>query len=162
MKSKKVLSILLVAVMLLSAIPFTAFATDSGVWQECSSGDIANGDTVIVTMTNDSDATFGLYNSNGSSSAPTAVALAISNDGKLTGSDSDLSNCTWTVGRSGNEFSFSKGDDMLICNNTNNGVRLGYGNNTFEIDNGYLKNSATGRYVGVYNGQDWRILKIKL
>ena len=156
MQMKKVLSILLVAVMLFSAIPFTAFATDSGVWQECSSGDIANGDTVIVTMTNASDATFGLYNSNGSASAPTAVALEISSDGKLTGSDSDLADCTWTVGRDGDTFTFSHGGDSLICNNTNNGVRLGYGNNTFEIDNGYLKNSGTGRYVGVYNGQDWR------
>ena len=157
MQMKKVLSILLVAVMLFSAIPFTAFATDSGVWQECSSGDIANGDTVIVTMTNASDATFGLYNSNGSSSAPTAVALAISNDGKLTGSDSDLSNCTWTVGRDGDAFTFSHGGDSLFCNSTNNGVRVGGDNNTtFTIDSNYLKNSGTGRYVGVYNGQDWR------
>ena len=131
----------------------TASADD--VWQTVALSDIENGDTVIVTMTK-SDVTYGLYNGNGTSQAPSAVELSVS-DGILTGSDTALAGYTWIVGRNGNTLSFRKGDETLYCNNDNNGVRVGYSeNNAFEIKDDYLYNTATSRYLGIYNNQNWR------
>ncbi len=46
----------------------------------------------------------------------------------------------------------------LYCTATNNGVRVGTNDNkVFTVSNqGYLVNSGTSRYIGVYNSQDWR------
>ena len=45
----------------------------------------------------------------------------------------------------------------LYCTNTNNGVRVGDNTNkVYEIKANYLYHTATSRYIGVYNAQDWR------
>lgn len=54
---------------------------------------------------------------------------------------------------------FPKGQTAiwLYTTNNNNGVGVGTNSNkSFIIDSGYLKNITTNRYLGVYNGQDWR------
>ena len=71
-----------------------------------------------------------------------------------------------TVSKDNDNVSFKFGvsgtSKYLYCTNTNNGVRVGTNsNNAFTmVDNGsgkkYLKNTATSRYLGVYNSQDWR------
>ena len=51
-----------------------------------------------------------------------------------------------------------KTDQWLYCINDNDGVRVGNetGNNVFTLNGNYLKNISLGRYLGVYNKQDWR------
>ena len=150
MKTKKrFLSILLSLVLVLGMFPgmsLTAYAAgtltltlsetqqqSNGAYQEVSLTDIQAGDKVIVTITNNADETFGLGNNNGTSKAPDAVSLTISDD-KLTGSDQNIADCTWTVGRNGDSLTFSTGDGMLCCTSSNNGVRVGSNDNTaFEI-----------------------------
>ncbi len=55
------------------------------------------------------------------------------------------------------QFNKNGTDDNLYCTNNNNGVRVGVNtNNSFTIQNNFLFNKGTNRYVGVYNDQDWR------
>ena len=154
---RKLLSFLLTLTMLVGLLPgmsLTVLADDE--WKTVTFSDIEDGDVVIVTMRN-SDGTYGLYNGNGSI-APTAVKLTAS-DGVLTGSDTDLAGCTWTVVRNDDDdtVSFRTGDSKLYCTNANNGVRVGDNNNNkFIIEQDYLYNTGVSRYVGVYNSQAWR------
>jgi uncharacterized repeat protein (TIGR02543 family) len=154
---RKLLSFLLTLAMVIGLMPgmsLTVLADDE--WKTVAFSDIEDGDAVIVTMRK-SDGTYGLYNGNGTGSAPSAVKLTAS-DGVLTGSDTDLAGCTWTVVRNDDDtVSFRIGDSKLYCTNINNGVRVGDNNNNkFIIEQDYLYNTATSRYVGVYNSQDWR------
>lgn len=129
-------------------------------WQEVSPDDIQSGDTVIVTMTNSSGETYALYNANGTSSAPNAVSVRIVNSKVLNIGSQDSNKITWIV-EHGENFTFSKPDDTsnkLYCTDTNNGVRVGDVNNTqFKIEDDYLYNIETSRYLGVYSTKyDWR------
>ena len=142
--------------------PTTAAPSTNGAWYKASASDVHNGDTVIVTMT-DGFSYYGLDNDNGTGSAPSAINLTVdSSNDTLNDTNEKIANCSWIVGRDGDNFTFSipsDNDQKLYCTNTNNGVRVGDDTkNTFVIDNdsGYLKNTSVNRYVGVYNSQDWR------
>ena len=69
---------------------------------------------------------------------------------------------SWILGKDGNNLTFYKDADKatwLYCTNTNNGVRVGTNTNkvfTLDASSGYLKNTGTSRYIGIYNSQDWR------
>lgn len=66
-------------------------------------------------------------------------------------------NIKWTVTVSNGSYQFGTGTNYLYCTSANNGVRVGSNaNNAFQIKDDYLFNTATSRYVGVYNSQDWR------
>jgi len=99
-----------------------------------------------------------LANDNGASSAPATVEVTVA-ENTLSG---DIpSNILWklSIGEEGYTF-YPSGDakSWLYCTNSNNGVRVGTNeNNVFTVSTeGYLYNTATSRYVGVYNSQDWR------
>lgn len=118
---------------------------------------IAAGDTVVITMTK-SGTVYALNSTNGSSTAPAADTTVTVADGKITSTVAD--SMKWTVGGTDGAWTFYKYGDpsnWLYCTNANNGVRVGTNaNKTFSIDGTYLKNTATSRYLGVYNTQDWR------
>ncbi len=85
-----------------------------------------------------------------------AVTVA---DGKITRAVAD--NIKWTIsGNATDGYTFYPNGttaSWLYCTDTNNGVRVGTNDNkAFSIDQGYLKNNGTSRYVGVYNSSDWR------
>lgn len=139
----------------------TAVPTLNGAWYKVSASDVHNGDTVIVTMIKQGGSVYGLDNDNGTSSAPTAVSFTVdSSDESLVGTDESYANCSWKVGRDGDNFTFATPSDdseKLYCTNSNNGVRVGgVDSNTFVISGSYLKNNATSRFIGIYNNQDWR------
>ncbi len=141
--------------------PATAVPTLNGAWYKASASEVKNGDTVIVTMIKQDGSVYGLDNDNGTSSAPTAVSFTVdSSDESLVGTDESYANCSWKVGRDGDNFTFATPSDdseKLYCTATNNGVRVGgVESNTFVISGSYLKNNATSRYIGIYNNQDWR------
>mgnify|MGYP002623139510 CR=1 FL=1 len=122
--------------------------------------DIANitlDEVVIITMSSTSG-TFAISNDNGTSAAPTAVAVAVSRDTIISTDETIL----WNISRNGNDITFYPNgttEKWLYSNNTNNGVRVGSNDNkvwTIDTESGYLKHSATERYLGIYNSQDWR------
>ena len=116
--------------------------------------DLKSGDVVIITMQKATDV-YAASNDKGTSNPPAAVAVTVAENAITT----DATNILWTVAKDGANITFKAGDDALYCTNTNNGVRVGSNaNNVFSIDaeSGYLFNNATSRYIGVYNGADWR------
>ena len=113
---------------------------------------------VIVCNNNNGSGHYALSNSNGVRSAPTAVAVLVDQNEIANNVDDDIK---WTVsGNATDGYIFRPygSTDNLYCSNNNNGVRVGMNdaNKLFLMENNYLKNIATSRYLGVYNSQDWR------
>ncbi|MCQ2262641.1 MAG: chitobiase/beta-hexosaminidase C-terminal domain-containing protein, partial [Bacteroidales bacterium] len=118
-------------------------------------------DTYMIVDVNSGKA---LTSANGSSSAPTAVEVAINND-QITSSNENLF-WKFEAVEGGYVIHPASGNDTWLYSTTsNNGVRVGTNDNkvwTLDItDEGQsdyhgFKNNATSRYMGVFNNQDWR------
>lgn len=127
-------------------------------WIATDLADITATDEVVITMAK-GESVYALTSAKGSSAAPTAVAVTVNNK-ELTAAPAD--NLVWNVANAdGNITIYPKGQTTkwLYTTNTNNGVRVGTNDNkTFVVDPefGYLKNTTTNRYLGVYNNSDWR------
>lgn len=115
---------------------------------------------VILVWTN-STASYGITNGNGTSTAPTAKKVTVT-DSKISYSDNDI---VWTIknydGENGTFEIWSKADaeKYLYATNSNNGVRVGTGDaKTFQIKDNYLYEDGTtdARYLGIYSNQDIR------
>ena len=126
-------------------------------WVETDFADLANIDDVFVIV-GDNGSTYALPNDANTSGAPSVVAVTVV-DGKLSGDIA--SNLQWTrkgSSSAGYEF-YPNGTDQryLYCIEQNNGVRVGTGDYyKYEIKDGYLYHKQYGRYLGIYNSQDWR------
>ena len=128
-------------------------------WVKTTLSDLLPTDQVVIV---DVTSQRAMSNDKGTSAAPTAVSVTL--DGEtLTGTVAD--NCVWNVTKnSDNTYTFFPNgttEEWLYTTNTNNGVRVGTSeNNCFEeySDGSYngLKNTATSRFVGVYDSKDWR------
>ena len=132
-------------------------SSSSASWVLTALAEIKNTDVFVIVGTN-ANGSYALSNDKGTGAAPTAVAVTI--DGfALSGTIAD--NIQWTLSKDGGNYTFyPNGTDeiWLYCTNTNNGVRVGTNaNKVFTLDtSGYLKHTATSRFVGIYNSQDWR------
>lgn len=130
-------------------------------WIATDLADIAADDEVVITMAK-GKSVYALTSANGSSGAPAAVAVTVENK-ELTAAPAD--DLVWNIANSnGNLTIYPKGQtaEWLYTTDANNGVRVGTNDNkTFVIDSdyGYLKNTVTNRYLGVYSSQDWRCYK---
>ncbi len=129
-------------------------------WSKTEIGDITATDEVVITIVNSSGEYYAMSNNNGTS-APTATSVTVSSN-KLTLPTANPDYYKWNISKDGDNLTiYPNGTTAtwLYCINTNNGVRVGTNTNkTFTIDaeTGYLKHTATNRYVGVYNSADWR------
>ncbi len=117
---------------------------------------LVTGDIVVIV---DKSSSRALNSSNGSSSAPAATQVTLNADkSKLTSTPDN--NLLYKIEVTGQNYKFAtvtNEKDYLYTTNSNNGVRVGTNtNNTFSWTSGYLKNTATSRYLGVYNNSDWR------
>lgn len=127
-------------------------------WIATDLADITATDEVVITMANDKGV-YALTSTKGSSAAPTAVAVTVKNK-ELTATPAD--NLVWNIANDNENLTiYPKGQTTtwLYTTNDNNGVRVGKNENkTFVVDSksGYLKNTTTSRYLGVYNNSDWR------
>ena len=134
-------------------------------WQKVELKDLTNDDVFVIAEIHNLRSSYAMSNNNGTKSAPSAVSIKLSEDG-TTIKSSVTENLMWNVGKGKVENSYvfyPNGDNekWLYCTNTNNGVKVGTNDNkTFQLyeNSGYsgLKNLATNRYIGVYNGDDWR------
>ena len=128
----------------------------SAGWSETAITALTSSDIFVIVGNNGSN--YAMTNNNGTSSAPTATSVTIS-DGKISGTVAD--NLKWNIsGNATDGYTFypnGSTSTWLYCTNTNNGVRVGTNDNkAFTISSGYLYNTATSRYVGIYNSSDWR------
>lgn len=113
---------------------------------------LSTGDKVVIVDLNSVKA----LSPNGTSGAPSAVDTKLTDDGmRLLSEPTDA--IVFEVTATDGSYNFAQGSNHLYCTATNNGVRFGTNaNKAFTWENGFLKNTATSRYVGVYNKQDWR------
>ena len=129
-------------------------STETIEWVATSFADLKAGDQVVIVGTK-SSATYAMSNDKGASSAPIPVTVTVSGN-KLTTTPEDK--IIWSVGVDGSYRIFNAtATTWLYCTSNNNGVRVGTNAaKTFTLDKGYLKHVGTGRYLGIYNTQDWR------
>lgn len=130
-------------------------------WELKDLSAITSDDVVVITMTKDTTV-YALTNGNGTSKAPAATIIKVAS-GKITSDISDADALKWNIVKSGSNLTIHPNGDTskwLYCISDNNGVRVGTNaNKTFTVDSatGYLKHTATNRYVGVYTtNPDWR------
>ncbi len=132
-------------------------------WQVTAPADLNTGDVVVLTMLKNN--VYYAAPNNGGSSAPVATPVTVANN-ILSNVPGETLQWTVTVVEEG-VYQFSVGNNYLKCTDTNNGVKVGTGDyNTFDInttnDKQYLhttetmSGAANGRYLGIYNTQDWR------
>ncbi|MCQ2196936.1 MAG: bacterial Ig-like domain-containing protein [Bacteroidaceae bacterium] len=127
-----------------------------GTWVKCSISDLTSSDIFVIVDANSGTA---MTNNNGTSSAPTASAVTVSEDGNtITGVTAVMK---WNISGNASDgytiYPNGTTKTWLYCTNTNNGVRVGTNAaKTFTLDGNHLKHAGTSRYVGVYNSQDWR------
>ncbi len=130
----------------------TSSEPETPTWTKTALADISADDVVVIVWTKGSTS-WALGNDNGASSAPKAVVVTVSGD-KLTGNIAD--NIKWNISNSnGNLTIYPNGTTAkwLYCTSSNNGVRVGTNTNkvfTIDASTGYLKHTATSRYLGVY------------
>ena len=129
-------------------------APDPYSWVKTPIGSLVAGDVLVIVDENSSTA---LSSANGSSSAPSASSVAIFSN-KLSATPAEALQFVLEVPSDGNySFKAINTTNYLYTTSSNNGVRVGTNDNkVFVWEDGYLKNDATSRYVGVYNNQDWR------
>ena len=158
--SRRLLSVLLALVMLLSLLPTAVLAADPtpGTWKKIAFADITADDTIAITMTKDKT-TWVLPNDGTAQKAAPAITGTVSGDTLTTKSESQFG---WKVIKSTDTFQLVSASDntkYLYSTDKNNGIRQGKGESRdWKVDatSGYLFNVAQKRYVGVYNQQDWR------
>ena len=126
-------------------------------WVKTDPSNLQSDDVVvIVELTN----SYALPSNNGTASAPAGIAVTL-NDDKTELLDEPDQNLQWVVTVEGSNYQFAVDgtENHLYCIDQNNGVRVGKNENkVFSIsEEGYLYNTATKRYVGVYlTNPDWR------
>ena len=159
-KAHKLLSLLLTVCMVFSLLPASIWAEDTATatWTKTTIDKITSEDTVAITMTSaDGNTTWVLPTAGkGKNNQPLAVSVTPEGDTLTTaGAASDYG---WTLTRSDAGFTISSGDSYLYVTATNNGVRIGSTKAVWGLIDGYLTAPASDatRYLGVYNGQDWR------
>ena len=125
-------------------------------WVLTDLADLTEDDVFVIVGNN--GATYAMSNDKGASSQPVVIAVTIKND-KITSEVAN--NIRWNIsGDATDGYTFypdGETEKWLYCTNSNNGVRVGINaNKVFTVEGGYLKNTATSRYVGIYNSADWR------
>ena len=146
-------------VSLLTMLCGTMVAADS--WVKTDPTSLKTGDVVVIA---DLTSTTAMSNDKGTSNPPSATEIELNSD--KTEITSDVAdNLQWivTVQDGTYKFGVAGTENFLYTTNTNNGVRVGTNaNNGFTLEKGgdsnvdFLKNTATSRYLGVYDNSQWR------
>ena len=151
--------------MMLLLVMVASVGWGADAWVKTSPADLKTGDVVVIV---DQTSSKAMSNDKGTSSAPSAVAVTL-NDSKSEIAGTVTSNIQWevtvTTEDSSNSYKFGVSGTIncLYSTDTNNGLRVGTGeNNTYTIITGgdndgyYLQSTTLTRFVGCYNSSDWR------
>ncbi len=156
---KRWCSLLLTLVMVVSLLPTAVFAADPepATWTKVALADIAETDTVAITMTK-GDKTWVLPTTGeGSRNQPLATEVTVK-DSTLTTSGSD--GFGWTITAVEGGYHIKTGSSYLYLTATNNGMRIGKTECVWSLStDNYLTakdSNSDSRYLGVYSGTDWR------
>ncbi len=153
MKAIRYLILMFLALALMCTVSLAEEETIT--WAPVAWESISADEVILITMSKEGT-TWVLTSDNGSTAAPSAATLSVSNN-HITLSTVGTMGWKRASADGGYTFTAAEGGGMLFCNSANNGVRVGSGENTvFTVVDGYLKNTGTSRYLGVYNSQDWR------
>ena len=141
----------------IASATYTIVISDE-LWKLTDISNLTPNDVFVIVGNNGDN--YAMSNDNAASNPPSAVKVTV--DGEvITSAVPD--NLKWTIsGDATNGYTFhpeGSTETWLYCTNTNNGVRVGVNDNkVFKINSNYLYNTGTdpGRYVGIYNSQDWR------
>ena len=143
---------------LLALYSYTVGGTGVSGYVLTNVADIKPTDEVVITNTK-SGTVYAMTNDNGTGGPPVPEEVTVSGD-KL--ASEPANNLKWNITNDNGSLTiYPNGTttSWLYCTSTNNGVRVGTNaNKLFTVDatTGYLYNTATSRYLGIYNTQDWR------
>lgn len=153
--SQKLRAVVVAMAMIFIAAPFYG-----QTWNLVDLADLTSTDVFMIVDTASGNA---MTNNNGTSSAPACVSLSFNADNSQVTTATIPDNVKWNISGDDTDgyifYPNGTTETWLYCTNTNNGVRVGVNadNNSFTLyQNNWLLNGATNRYVGVYNGNDWR------
>lgn len=129
-------------------------------WEKTELADLTSTDVFLIVDLNSKTA---MTNNNGTSSAPSASKVTLSDD-NATVTSSVTDDLKWNVANDNGSYVFYPNGSTtkwLYCKSDNNGVRVGAdANKTFTTyaSGNYsgLYNTGQKRYIGVYNSKDWR------
>lgn len=128
-------------------------------WIATDLADITSTDEVVITMAKEGKV-YAMTSDNGTTSNPSAVAVAVENM-KLTTTPAD--NLIWNIVNDNENLTIhpnGHADKWLYSAADKTDIRVGTGDSksfTLDAKSGYLKNGE--RYLGVFNGKDWRAYK---
>ena len=142
----------------LHAVYTYSVTTDIGSsYVETDISEIGANDVVVITMLKPDGKFYALPHDKGSSGSPVPSVVSVSNEIITSTVDDSIK---WNIGKDENEliiYPNGETSKWLYCTSSNTGVRVGDNENKiFTIEDSHLKHSATGRFLGVYNAQDWR------
>lgn len=125
-------------------------------WVLTNLADLTSSDVFVIVGNNGSN--YAMTNDNGTGSAPAVAAVTVANDAITS---AVAANLQWNIsGNATDGYTFYPNGSTttwLYCTNSNNGLRVGGSEgNAFTINNSYLYNTTTSRYIGIYNSSDWR------
>lgn len=134
--------------------------TPREIWVKTDLADLTEDDIFVIVGNNGTN--YAMSNDKGASNPPAAVQVVVIDEkliGTSTGNVPD--NIKWNVsGDANNGYIFypnGKNEEWLYTTNDNRGVKIGNeNNNRFSLNEGYLYNNTTKRYLGIYDSQDWR------
>ena len=153
--SQKLRAVVVAMAMIFIAAPFYG-----QTWNLVDIADLTSEDVFMIV---DTASGYAMTNDNGTSSAPACVSLSFNADYSQVTTATIPDNVKWNISGDGTDgyifYPNGTTETWLYCTNSNNGVRVGTNatNNKFTLNENWLVNSATGRYVGVYlTNPDWR------
>ena len=163
-RTSRFLSIVLLVAMVLTLMPTAAFAEDNATttWIQTTLADITSGDTVAITMSKDGN-TWLLPTS--AQNQPLAVSATV--EGNVLTANGTAEDFGWKIIQDDGSFVISGPNGALYIrgDQKNNGVRIGDTTAVWTIAENGLPTTedlaGVTRYMGVYNGQDWRAYEMK-
>ena len=152
------LALLLAVVMVLSVMPVAmAEETAKTTWTKTTLSDIKEADTVAITMTKGNDTWVLPTTGEGKRNQPLAIEVAVKGSTLTTSGSNGFG---WKIAATEGGYHIKTGSKYLYLTADNNGMRIGTTECVWSLStDSYLtaKDSKDkSRYLGVYNGQDWR------
>ncbi len=153
--SQKLRAVVVAMAMIFIAAPFYG-----QTWNLVDIADLTSEDVFMIVDTASGNA---MTNNNGTGNPPACVSLSFNADYSQVTTATIPDNVKWNISGDDTDgyifYPNGTTETWLYCTNSNNGVRVGTNatNNKFTLNENWLVNSATGRYVGVYlTNPDWR------